>query len=175
MSEIWRDVLGYEGIYQVSTLGNVRNIDWRKTGVPRLKAQIIDKDGYHIVCLCKNKVQKNVRVHRLVAQAFLPTFSDRLQVNHKDENKSNNAVTNLECITPIKNANYGTRNERMRKAKTNTNCCSVHQFDLNGKLIKKWVSIREVQRVCGFDVSAIIRCCKGRQVSSYGYKWKYAT
>lgn len=164
MSELWKDIPGYEGIYQASTFGNIRITNYRKSGLPKLKLQIRDKDG----------IQKSCRVNRLIAKTFLPSFSEALQVNHKDENKENNAVENLECLTPIQNSNYGTRNFRLGMTKLNQRGKRVKQFDLNGNFIKEWRSICEIQRSCGFDISAIIRCCKQRQETSYGYKWEYA-
>lgn len=174
MSELWKDIPGYEGIYQASTFGNIRITNYRKSGLPKLKSQIRDKDGYCIVCLTKDGTQKSCRVNRLIAKTFLPSFSEALQVNHKDENKGNNAVENLECLTPIQNSNYGTRNFRLGMTKLNQRGKRVKQFDLNGNFIKEWRSICEIQRSCGFNISAIIRCCKQRQETSYGYKWEYA-
>ena len=174
MLEVWKDIPGYEDIYQASTLGNIRIKNYRKSGLPKLKAQIVDKDGYRIVCLTKNGKQHSCRVNRLIAKTFLPSFSADLQVNHKDENKENNCIDNLECLTSIQNNNYGTRNIRLGLTKRNQRGKQVIQRDLNNNFIKKWRSICEIQRSCGFDVSAIIRCCKKRQETSYGYKWQYA-
>lgn len=174
MREVWKDIPGYENIYQASSFGNIRIKYYRKTGLPKLKAQIIDKDGYCIVCLTKNGKQKSCRVNRLIAKTFLSSFSPTLQVNHKDENKQNNSIENLECISAIDNMNWGTRTARMKDKKKNQKSVRILQFSLSGELIKEWISSMEIQRAFGYDRSAILRCCKNKQETSYGYKWKYA-
>lgn len=174
MLELWKDIPGYENIYQASTLGNIRIKNYRNSGIPKVKTQIIDKDGYCIVCLTKDRKQKSCRVNRLIAKTFLNSFSDDLQVNHKDENKKNNTVENLECLTPIANSNYGTRNARLSKTKRNQKGVHIVQLDLKSRFIREWISAMEIQRQCGFDRSAILRCCQQKQETSYGYKWKYA-
>ena len=110
-------------------------------------------------------------VHRLVAEAFLENKNKLPEVNHKDENKENNRVDNLEWCASKYNANYGTRNIRMIKQK-----CSkpVIMLDLSGNELKRFESLGDASRETGFDISAIIRVCKGKQRTSMGYKWKYA-
>ena len=131
MKEVWKDIAGFEGLYQVSNLGNVRSLDRtefltnqhnqygrkRKGGVVK---QFHDKRGYMVVTFSKGCKLKQLKVHRLVAMAFLPNLCNHPQVNHKDENKENNRVDNLEWCTNIYNANYGTRNERMSESMKET-------------------------------------------------------
>lgn len=111
-TEEWKDVVGYEGLYKVSNLGNVKNC---------LSGRILklcnDKDGYKILNLYKNGVRKTYRVHRLVSKAFLTNPNNLQQVNHKDEDKTNNRVDNLEWCDAKYNLNFGTAQER--KAKKN--------------------------------------------------------
>jgi hypothetical protein len=121
MNEIWKDVSGYEGLYQVSNLGNVKSLDRMeklKNGAIRKRqgrylSLKVDKYGYLIAVLTKNARHKDFKVHRLVAAAFIGNPNDYDQVNHKDENKKNNVVTNLEWCNAKYNTNYGTRNQRL--------------------------------------------------------------
>lgn len=114
--EIWKDIEGYEGKYQVSNIGNVRSLDYRHTGkIKRLKLNT-DKSGYSRLRLYKEGKPEDYLVYRLVAQAFIPNPNNLPCVNHKDENPRNNCVWNLEWCTYSYNNNYGTRNEKASKA-----------------------------------------------------------
>ena len=160
MNESWVDVVGYEGLYEVSDLGRVKNI---KTG--RILKPWNISTGYLLVSLCKNGIVRKALIHRLVATAFLPNPQNLPEVNHRDENKSNNAVENLEWCTHDYNMNYGTIYERLSKP--------VLQFNLQGNLIKEWPSVSKVEEEMG--ITHISDCCLGR----YGYKtakgfiWRY--
>ena len=112
----WKDIPGYEGLYQVSNIGEVKSLNYKRTGKSHLLKQAKDRDGYFKVILVKDKKHKNKSVHRLVAETFLDNPGNLPQVNHKDENPGNNLVTNLEWCTAKYNVNYGTRNERAGKA-----------------------------------------------------------
>lgn len=177
--EIWKDVDGYEGLYKVSNLGNVMSCErYVKTcgGGKRLVSESVLKPfmcpgGYLEINLWKNNKMKTTMIHRLVAKAFLENPNNFPEVNHKDENKKNNCVDNLEWCTPKYNANYGTRNQRMVEKKETK---SVFMMDKSGNIIKKFDSLGEATRQTGFDISAIIRVCKGKQKTSMGYKWAYA-
>lgn len=118
MTEIWKDIVGYEGLYQVSNLGNVKRLKGYKG---RGKGYIVEEHfiqpsinsrGYQNVVLCKNGKTKTFSMHRLVAIAFLDNSNNLPQVNHKDENKLNNCVDNLEWCNSKYNNNYGTRNKK---------------------------------------------------------------
>lgn len=128
IKEIWKDVTGYEGRYQVSNFGNVKRlsysyIDSWGTGRFRIKpeqlipSQVNKKSGYKMLDLRLNNQRKRVYVHRLVAQAFIPNPNNLPQVNHKDENKLNNHVDNLEWCTHAYNQRYGTKSVRMRSTR----------------------------------------------------------
>lgn len=116
MEEIWKDIAGYEGLYQVSNEGNVRTTKRQGSKGGLLKISVSDKYAvnYCYVRLCKNGMNKSFWIHRLVAQAFIPNPDGLPQVNHKDQNPSNNMVDNLEWCTLEYNNNYGTVRERQK-------------------------------------------------------------
>ena len=163
MKEIWKDIEGYDGIYQVSNFGRVRSLKWGKV---KFLKPIDNKYGYLIVTLCKNSISKKYKVHRLVTQAFLPNPNNLPQVNHKDENPSNNIVSNLEWCDSKYNNNYGTKNEKISKV--------VIQIDKNTNVIVNiFPSLMEAERQTGCSNSHICSCCKGERKTTGGYKWKY--
>ena len=164
--EYWKPVVGYEGHYQVSNFGRVKSIKFGKEII--LKQHINIKGGYYYVCLLKNGKHKNYYVHRLVAQAFLPNPNNLPEVNHKDECKTNNVVSNLEWCDRKYNHNYGTINERISQSQSKP----VLQYDLNGNLIKEWKSINECGRN-GFNQGDICKCCNGKRKTAKGFIWKY--
>ena len=105
--EIWKSIKDYENYYEVSTLGYVKSIKYNKILKPYVRP-----DGYATVVLCKNGKKKTYRVHRLVAETFIPNPKKLSEINHKDENKLNNKTSNLEWCTSHYNKNYGTRNQK---------------------------------------------------------------
>ena len=131
MEEIWKDISGYEGLYQISNLGNVKSLNYSRTGKERILKPGTDKDGYLLVTLYKNRNKRPFKIHRLVAKAFIPNPDNKSDVNHKDENKTNNCVDNLEWMTRMENNNFGTRNERISK--------SVLQFTKKWRICKRMV------------------------------------
>ena len=117
--EIWKDIKEYEGLYQISNFGRVKSLH----GKEKFLKLHLKPDGYMQVVLCKNYKTTSRLVHRFVAEAFVPNPNNLVQVNHKDENKTNNYVENLEWCTPSYNVNYGTRNKQcMNKRGTPTKC-----------------------------------------------------
>lgn len=159
MKEIWKDIPNYEGLYQISSLGRVKSLNYNRTKQEKILKQAKDYDGYHLVSLSKNGKHLTMKVHRLVAQAFLG--NSNLQINHIDENKSNNKISNLEYCTPSYNTKYS-------RAKT------ILQIDKLGNIIKEWECIRDVEKELGINHSNIISCCKGDLYRTVGgYIWKY--
>ena len=122
MKEEWRDIKGYEGLYQVSNLGRVKSLirgtgnQFRFSKVEVILKPHLTKKGYFRLSLSKNNKRKSFQVHRLVAEAFIPNPNNYPQVNHKDENKTNNCVDNLEWCTNKYNCNYGNHGEKISKA-----------------------------------------------------------
>lgn len=175
MTEIWKTI-PISGLthYQASNLGNIRNTSWRSPGQIRELTQCVGKGGYLMVCLTSDKgKQRNYWVHRLVAAAFIDNPEGLEQVNHKDENRTNNRADNLEWVTSKQNNNYGSRNKRVSNSKRNTNCKKVYQYDKQGNLLKIWESVHEVNRQTGFDIAFLARCCRGKRSAAYGYIWRY--
>ena len=161
----WKDIEGYEGLYQISNEGEIRNVRNNKN----LKI-FKTKYGYFHVILSKNGKTKQHIVHRIVADAFIPNPKNYPCVNHKNECKDDNSVENLEWCDWKYNCNYGTRNKRMAKSLSK----KVYQYTLDGTLIKIWKSTREAETI-GYSHQNIASCCRG--VKSYntykGYRWSY--
>ena len=171
--EIWKDIKGYEGLYQISNYGNVKSLNYKRTGKERLMKPALQTNGYFFVWLC-NKQNKCFFIHRLVADAFIPNPDNLPCVNHKDEDKTNNHVNNLEWCTNKYNNEYGTRLKRFRETQLKNHKLSkkVYQYTLDGKFVKEWDSTMECGRN-GFDQGAIVRCCKGERKTHRGYIWTY--
>lgn len=176
MQEIWKDIKGYEGLYQVSNLGRVKSLErlaksnnnnYRIVKEKFLK-KYEDKDGYIRVSLNKNSKSLSYPIHRLIAEAFIPNFNNLPQINHKDENKKNNCINNLEWCTTKYNCNYGTRTQRCKQKEQ----IPIEQYDLNGNLIKKWDSAKQVYNKLGYDFSLIRKCCNNKIDKAYNYIWK---
>lgn len=156
-----KDIKNYEGLYAITSCGKVWSYRRKKFLKPG-----VNKNGYLYVNLWKDGQGKMYKVHRLVAEAYLPNPENLPQVNHKDENKSNNCLQNLEWCDNKYNCNYGTRNERRSDKLKKT----VIQYDLDGNFIKEWKSATDV----GKEVQGnIVKCLKGRYKTAYGYIWKY--
>nr|DAO18695.1 MAG TPA: homing endonuclease [Caudoviricetes sp.] len=167
MEEEFKEIIGYEGWYWVSNLGNV------KSKFKQLKP-CINKDGYYVVSLCKENRVKTFSIHRLVALHFIDNPDNLPQVNHKDECKTNNCVTNLEWCTQQQNHDYGTRNERTGRSQMNKQGSkALLQYDLQGNFIKEFPSVSEASRELGKSQANISRCANGFKNQAYGFIWKF--
>ena len=169
--EIWKPIKDYEGLYMVSNWGRVKSI---KFGKEIILKQWTSSNGYSQVNLCKNGKVKNYKVHRLVAEAFLDNTDNLPEVNHKDEDKQNNNVENLEWCSAKYNSNFGTRNERITKKMTNGKLSKpVLQYTMDGKFVKEWPSTMQAEREGGFNNRQISACCRGKRKTHKGFIWKY--
>lgn len=172
MIEIWKDIENYEGLYRISSWGRVKSLRYGKERI--LKPANVD--GYLRVCLYKDGEPKWFKIHRLVAEAFLDNPDNLPEVNHKDEDKSNNNVNNLEFCSRQYNVNYGTGHQRSNETQTNGSKSKiVLQYNMDGVLIAEYPSIMEVQRQLGFNQGYICHCCNGRFNKAYGFIWHYKT
>lgn len=170
MEEIWKDIKGYEGLYQVSNLGKVKGLKNE-----HILKQSLKNNGYCVLTLCKENKPKTKLVHRLVAQAFIPNPNNLAQVNHKNEIKDDNRPENLEWCDQKYNNNYGTRLERVAEKTTNGKKSKpVLKIDpISNEIVAEFPSIMEVQRQLGIKHSHISECCRGQRKTSCGYKWQY--
>lgn len=169
MIEVWKEIEGYPN-YQISNLGRVKSLNYLRTGKEKIMKGYKDKYGYLYVGLYKEGKVKMLKIHRLVALAFIDNPDNLQQVNHIDENPTNNSVDNLEWCTAKYNINYGTRNKRASESKS----LPILQFSFDGEFIKKWDSATEASRVLGINQGNICSCLKGKLKTAGNYIWCYA-
>lgn len=169
MTEQWKDVEGFEHLYQVSNIGRVRSLP-RTTTSGRILKPAVDKDGYLRVRLVDGKVSKNFYVHRLVALAFIPNPCGFPVINHKDEDKQNNRVDNLEFCTIKYNNTYndGAKRRGLPRRKP------IDQYDMNGNLVAHWSGRAEIAKTLGFHGGNISEVCQGKRNHASGFVWRYA-
>lgn len=167
--ECWKAVVGHEGLYEVSDLGRVR-----RGG--RIIKPLARRHGYLAVFLYDGHGNaKQESVHRIVAKAFIPNPNNYEEVNHIDEDKTNNEAKNLEWCSHKQNSNYGTRPERIGLAhKNGVASIRVAQCTKDGTIVTVYPSMSEAERQ-GFSAPAICLCCKGKQTTHKGYIWRYAS
>lgn len=170
MKEIWKDIKNYENYYQVSNLGRVRSLDRIIKDIKSerfYKGKILKLTlcnwGYLTISLKRNSKSKKFLVHRLVAEAFIPNPNNLEVINHKDENKLNNTVDNLEWCSLKDNMLYSKKNNKK----------SILQYDKNGNFIKIWNSIAEASEHIKISESALSQCLSGKVSSSANYIWRY--
>ena len=172
-NEEWRDVVGYEGLYQVSDQGRVKSLARKdclgRTVKERILKPGVVSSGYLMISLCTGGKQKMFSVHRLVCQAFHENPDNKPQVNHINEIKTDNRACNLEWCTCTQNINHGSRNERAGKAKSKP----VGQYTRDGDLVKVWPSTNEAERQAGFNHGNISEVANGNRKTAHGFIWRY--
>ena len=149
--------------YEVSNLGKVRNI---KSG--RLLKPYLNPNGYLGLCLYENNKRKYLLLHRIIATAFIDNPGKKPQVNHIDENKLNNDLSNLEWCTERENAIHGTRTKRVAEKLSQ----KVIQLDLNDNILNVFKSMRQAERETGIVATSISACCNGKRKSAGRFKWR---
>lgn len=171
MKEVWKDIKGYESLYQVSNLGRVKSLPKNSKNQysnERILKPYGKENDYCRIILTKNKKKKSYYIHRLVAETFLSNPYQYEVVNHKDENKHNNNAHNLEWCSTYYNQIYGTKNIRSAKKRGK----KVIQYDLQGNFIKEWESISQAEK--SLKIFNISNCIKGqtRYKNVGGFIWK---
>lgn len=161
MPEIWKPVTTYEGLYEVSNKGFVRSIKTQKIIIPRKPR------GYLQVGLSKNGIRKGFYIHRLVALAFIENKNKYKEINHIDENKCNNDVSNLEWCSRKYNCNYGTKTQRAK----NKICHKVFQLSKDNEIVNYFNSIEDAHLFTGVNRGHISSCTNNKRKTAGGYKW----
>lgn len=189
MMEIWKDIKGYEGLYQISNLGRIKSF-LRFNGHKYINREKILKwqnNNYPTVRLANNGQIKQYLVHRLVAETFIPNYENKPCVNHKNGNKKDNRADNLEWVTHKENTVHAYNHNLIKKTsikkKTTilenvkkawaANKKAVNQYDLDGNFLKQWNSMSEASSFLKVTVTGISDCCRGKWRTSGGYIWKY--
>ena len=190
MSEVWKDIVNYEGIYQVSNLGRVRSLDRLVPATCALsksnqvvnylrKGKILNGhwagpkgSEYKYVALSKDDKPKYLRVHRLVACAFIPNPDNLPEVNHIDEDKSNNRADNLEWVTHIQNEHHGTKIERAARTRDRR---PVEALNEKGEVVASYDRMADASKALGINLGTIWKVCnkiKNCKIAG-GYRWRY--
>lgn len=170
--EIWKDIKGYEGLYQVSSYGRLRRLKNKEKYIIEGRK---NKKGYlRVVLKDKNGVEKEFLKHRLIAQTFIPNPYNKPQVNHENGIKDDNHIYNLSWVTDLENKLHAWRNGIMKPHKIiDITPKTVIQYDLNGNFIKEYKTMFQAGKETGVDVRYISACCRNKQKTAKGYIWKY--
>lgn len=188
MEEIWKAIKDYEGLYEISNLGRIKSLKRIEKFYHNNNDKILIRskcsNGYLKIVLSKNNLHKNYMIHRLVAEAFIPNPENKPTVNHKDGNKQNNCVDNLEWATYSENIqhaynlglNYSSDKLKGRAGKLSKMSKSVYQIDRNkNKILNQYYSVREAERQTKIKAQSICNCCNNKKSckTAGGYKWCY--
>lgn len=167
MTEIWKQIKGYEGMYEISNFGRVKSLVRKGVIKEKILKNQLDINGYYIVTPKKYGIQKNTRVHRLVTEAFIKNIENKPQINHKDGIKTNNHVDNLEWCTQKENSKHAWETGLNNGAKK-----EVLQIK-DGIIIRKWNSQTEASKFLNIGAGYISNCCTGINKIAGGFQWKF--
>jgi hypothetical protein len=169
--EVWKDISGYEGKYQVSSVGRVKGVARKRAGGGNVKERIlkpaITENGYYFVTLYIDGIAKRKKIHRLVAQTFIDNPDGKPEVNHINGVKTDNRAENLEWATRSENQTHAVRHGLQ------TGLRRVSQLDTYGNLIREYESLHEAERETKIHYQNIEQCCKGKYKTAGGYHWQY--
>lgn len=182
MQEIWKDIPGYEGKYQISNLGNVMSLHFKRSATnKKLLTPVDNNHGYFQVMLRDNGNDNRFRIHRLVAEAFVPNPENKPVVNHIDGNTKNNRADNLEWVTQRENIIHGCQYGKIKPPTFlgltgSKNPLSKTILQINpetNSVVNEFIGMNEASRITKICVSSICACCKGKVKTAGGYIWKY--
>lgn len=177
-NEVWKDIEGYEGLYQVSNIGNIKSLErdvvYSNSAIHHYEEKLLKPSkiggGYLQVTLSKDGEAQNVLVHIIIANAFIPNPNNLPQVGHMDDNKENNTIDNLYWTTAKENNTHNGRHLRVAEKRSK----KVLQIDKNtNEVVAEFPSASQAARETGFSQGNISSCCKGVYKQAYGYIWKY--
>lgn len=167
-NEVWKDIEGFEGLYQVSNYGRIKSLHARK-GTGKLIMKPKNSRGYQVIKLAGRNGKKFFSIHRLVAKTFMPNPHNLPCVNHKNENKADNRVENLEWCSVRYNNMFGTRTKRVKEKVAKP----ILQYDLNGNFIKRHESICDAGKELNISIGNISQCLHKRYKQANGYVFMY--
>lgn len=174
-NEIWKPVLGYEGYYEASSEGNIYSRPRKGTKGGMMKQTLSQSNGgYLMVHLCSKEKDDFMLVSHVIWEAFNGPIPDGYEINHINEDKTDNRLCNINLMTRKVNCNWGTRNERLvNNRKGYGKKQPIIQYDLQGSVIEEFGSLREASRKTGINSGEISKCARGLIPNTGGYRWKY--
>lgn len=189
MNEIWKDIKGYENLYQVSNMGRVKSLERiiircdnkTQTIKEKILKTRIGNNGYYTIILSKKGEIKKIDIHRLIAIAFIPNPDNKPCIDHINGDRTDNRIENLRWVTQKENINNPISISKMKKNHHLKNTFGAEhplskpilQFTLDGKLVRKWDSAVDIKKELGFNNCHISSCCNGKRKTANGYIWKY--